>query len=55
MLAPEGQDNNLYKVGLDYYIINNSEEVSDRVHISGNERNIDIYGQKSSVSVWTER
>ena len=40
---------------MDYYIINNSEEVSDRVHISGNERNIDIYGQKSSVSVWTER
>ena len=38
-----------------YLIINNSEEVSDRVHISGIERNEDIYGQKSSVSVWTER
>nr|YP_010042122.1 cytochrome c oxidase subunit 1 [Diaporthe nobilis]QPB69266.1 cytochrome c oxidase subunit 1 [Diaporthe nobilis] len=34
-------------------MISNSEEVSDRVHISGNERNNDE--QKSSVSVWTER
>nr|YP_009158294.1 COXI [Diaporthe longicolla]AKO62601.1 COXI [Diaporthe longicolla] len=36
-------------------MISNSEEVSDRVHISGNERSEETYSQLSSVSVWTER